>query len=132
MEKINPPSKIYVARSKIHGLGVFAKSNIKKNEIIEICPIVFTDIKPVSKEITPLFDYLFSYIKNNQILNQVIACGYGSLYNHSFNKNADWRLIEALDVFEFFAIRNIKKDEEILISYGPEEYWNVRKHIDII
>jgi hypothetical protein len=37
---INPPYKIYVNKSPIHGLGVFAKEKIRKDEVFEICPII--------------------------------------------------------------------------------------------
>lgn len=38
--KINPPTKIYLNNSQIHGLGVIASDSIKMSGVIEICPIV--------------------------------------------------------------------------------------------
>jgi len=37
---ILPPKKIYVKKSPIHGLGVFAGEKITKDEMIEECPIL--------------------------------------------------------------------------------------------
>ena len=38
--RIDIPSKIYVDNSPIHGLGVFAKEQILKDEVFEVCPVI--------------------------------------------------------------------------------------------
>lgn len=134
-EKIYPSQKIYVAKSPIHGLGVFANEDIPKDTLIETTPLLFTDIKvlKISKfretELMVLLDYLFSYFKNGVVTNQVIALGNGSIYNHSNTPNANWRLNEDLNMFEFYSIADIKKDDEICTYYGPESYWKTRNQI---
>jgi len=60
--RINPPTKIYLDKSPIHGIGVFASNK-----------------------------------ENN--------------------------------TFEFYALREIEKGEEILVYYGSEEYWDMIKRV---
>ena len=38
--RINPPTKIYVDKSPIHGWGVFASQDIETGEIIEEVPVL--------------------------------------------------------------------------------------------
>lgn len=128
-----PPNKIYVARSQIHGLGVFASEDIKKGEVFEITPIldvVKSKEEDLGKEF--LYDYRFAYNKNGKTTKLVLALGYGSLYNHSKDPNANWKLNEVLDMFEFYAVRDIKSGEEVLIYYGNEEYWQARPHTNYV
>jgi SET domain-containing protein len=50
--------------------------------------------------------------------------GYGSLYNHSDEPNAEYTH-EADDAYSFMAVRDIAAGEEITISYG-DEWWETR------
>lgn len=124
-----PPNKIYVARSSIHGLGIFANEDIAKGEVFEITPIldvVKSKEEDLGREF--LYDYRFAYNKNGKTTKLVLALGYGSLYNHSDDPNANWKLNEVLDMFEFYAVKDIKRGQEILIYYGNKEYWEARPH----
>lgn len=124
-----PPNKIYVARSPIHGLGIFANEDIAKGEVFEITPIldvVKSKEEDLGREF--LYDYRFAYNKNGKTTKLVLALGYGSLYNHSDDPNANWKLNEVLDMFEFYAVKDIKRGQEILIYYGNKEYWEARPH----
>jgi len=120
--KILPSDKIYVNDSPIHGRGVFAKKKIKEGEVFEICPVIeigmnFGDVSSV------LLNYRFNWPSGTSWEKQVIGLGSACLYNHSENANASWRSIYDENVFEFFAIRNIEPDEEILVYYGGQSYW---------
>lgn len=128
-----PPNKIYVARSPIHGLGVFANEDIQKGEVFEITPIidvVLSKEEDLGREF--LYDYRFAYNKNGKTSKLVLALGYGSLYNHNDSPNANWKLNEVLDMFEFYAIKDIKAGEEVLIYYGDREYWQARPHTNYV
>lgn len=125
-----PPPKVYVAKSPIHGLGVFANEDISKGEIIEITPLIDMEITP-DNDSKILFDYRFTYIKGDKITKLVIPVGYGCIYNHSNTPNANWRLNSGLDMFEFYSIKDIKQHEEICTSYGDEEYWKARSHVKV-
>jgi len=115
--------KIYADKSPIHGWGVFAKEDIMEGEVFEECPILTL---PIGKgEITPLLiDYRFNYPQGNEWEEQVLALGYGSLYNHSENANAYWVSDLENRTFKFISNREIKKDEEIFVWYGDVSYWN--------
>jgi len=129
---INIPTKIYIDKSPIHGLGVFAKEIIKEGEIIEECPI-FT--LPISKgEVTSLLiDYRFNWPQGTDPEEQVIPWGYGCLYNHSKNANSYWISNLEKRTFIFIANRNIYPNEEIVTWYGDVNYWNDgRSNIEVI
>ena len=119
---IEVPLKIEIKESPGKGLGVFAKENISKGEIIEICPLTKLDV-PYNSDV--LNDYRFGYPRKggNKIL--VVVLGYGSIYNHNNQNNADWRDGKPM-TFEFFALRDIEPGEEICTSYGGPEYFKQR------
>lgn len=121
---IETPSKIYIDKSPIHGWGVFAKEFINTDEIIEICPIITLPI--IKGESTSLLiDYRFNFPSGTpEWSEQVIALGYGSIYNHSDNPNANWYSNNIGRTFQFFAIKPIQPGDEILVYYGDENYWN--------
>jgi SET domain-containing protein len=130
--RINPPTKIYVSKSDIHGYGVFAKEMIFEGEIIEECPIHNLNI-PYGHS-TPLFiDYRFNWPQGTESWNkQVISWGYGSLYNHSKTPNAYWRSNMEKETFEFCSLKTINPEEEILVYYGGDSYWSDgRTHTEI-
>lgn len=120
---IVPPTKIYISESPVHGLGVFASSKIEEGEIIEVCPIHDLEIK--KGESSPfLLNYRFNWPQGENYEKQVIAWGYGPLYNHSDNANASWRSNLENKTFEFYATKEIFPGREIFIWYGGDNYWN--------
>ena len=121
--KITPPNKIFISKSEIHGVGVFASEIIKEGEIIEICPIV--DMGMSKDEISHiLIDYRFNWPQGLEWEKQVVCSGYGMLYNHSSSPNANWKSEYEENVFVFYATKDINPNEEILVYYGGVEYWN--------
>lgn len=122
--RIYPSNKIYISKSPIHGYGVFADRDILKDEIIEETPIL--DLGITKGESTGLMiDYRFNWPQGSggNWEKQVLAWGYGSLYNHSEEPNAYWRSNLERGTFEFVANRNIEAGEEIFVWYGNVEYW---------
>jgi SET domain-containing protein len=118
-----PPKKIYISNSNLHGLGVFASEKIYEGEIIEVCPIIDMGLKKEPSHI--LIDYRFNWPQGvNDWEKQVVPTGYGMLYNHSNIPNALWRSDLVNKTFEFYAVKEINPDEEILIYYGDVEYWS--------
>ena len=123
-------NKIEVRKSPIQGWGVFAKENINKGEILEECPFLTIPVS-VGEASSIFIDYRFNYPRINH-RHQVIVFGFASLYNHSDSPNAAWETNEENKLFLFFAVRDIEKDEEILVYYGGDNYWNDgRGHIKI-
>lgn len=124
-------SKIEIRKSPIHGWGVFAKEDIKSNEILEEIPFL---ILPINKgDISSLFiDYRFNFPSGNWKY-QVLPMGFACYYNHSNNPNAGWYTDEENEIFIFTSNRFIYKDEEIFTYYGDVNYWNDgRSRIDVI
>lgn len=108
---------IEVRKSNIHNKGVFANYDIKKGDLVEKAPyIIITDKKGVN-------DYVYLYTKNNTIC---LVFGYGSIYNHSNNNNINFYVDPNNKNFEYYANKDIKKGEELLVTYG-KDYWTSRK-----
>lgn len=131
--KLEPSKKIYLKNSPIHGLGVFALNDITVNEIIEECPILSLPLK--FPDSSPLFiDYRFNWPSGSiEWEEQVLALGFGSFYNHNENPNAYWISDYEKRTFRFICLKDIKKDEEILVYYGDVNYWNDgRLHTQIV
>lgn len=129
---IYPSIKICLGKSPIHGWGVFSTQDIQPEEIFEICPVV--DMKlPMNVNVDTLMDYRFNWPQGTSDWEkQVVAGGFAMFYNHSNNANAGWRSNSDM-CFEFYALREIKKGEEIFIYYGGDEYWNDgRNHVNVI
>lgn len=119
---IQVPTKIEIKESPNRGLGVFAKEKIFKDEIIEISPLIELKV-PFTSNV--LSDYRFYYPRNGKNQIFVVVLGYGFLFNHSNQNNADWRDGKPM-TFEFFALRDIEPGEEIYIKYGGPEYFKQR------
>lgn len=103
-------NNLIAKKSPIHGYGVFAGKDLKKGEIIEKCYFVLSHCKD-----KVIFDFIFD-VKGRLAL----LFGYGSLYNHSDEPNADYNFNMKTKIATFKADRFIKKGEEIFISYGDE------------
>jgi SET domain-containing protein len=131
--RLDAPTKIYVDNSPIHGLGVFAKELILKDEVFEICPVIDMGMK-FGESSHILLDYRFNWPQGPyDWTKQVVAAGFGMLYNHSNNANANWRSNFEYNSFEFYATTDINPGEEIFVWYGDVNYWNDgRNHSNII
>ncbi len=120
MKKLPSSNKVYVGQSKIPnaGRGVYAKRNIKKDEIIESCPIIEIpehDMPNLRENI--LITYFFYYGKKKE--KSAIALGFGSIYDHSYKPNAKYDIKDTDGLINFIALKNIKKDDEITVNYNP-------------
>jgi SET domain-containing protein len=130
--RIDPPKKIYVDKSPIQGLGVFASDFIEENEIIEECSVLTL---PIQKgEVSGLLlDYRFNYPSGVEWEEQVVGLGFASLYNHSESPNAYWVSDNDKRTFKFIATKKISPGDEIFVYYGDVSYWNDgRHHVTVI
>ncbi|KKS25751.1 MAG: Nuclear protein SET [Candidatus Yanofskybacteria bacterium GW2011_GWC2_41_9] len=117
---IFPPQKIKITEIAGKGLSVVATEKIKAGEIIEICPIIFLSDKDANY-IKDTSDFLkFYYLEQAPINKSCLMLGYGSLYNHSKNPNADVDYnIKTLNRYLIFeAIKDIQTGEEIVYNYN--------------
>lgn len=98
-------------------MAIPAKVGIKKGELIERCPVIEvpkSDVSNLKESI--LINYYFYYGANNERL--AVALGFGSIYNHSYEPNATYEKKPKEKVIDFVALKNIRKDEEITVSYN--------------
>ncbi len=117
--EISPPKKIKIVDIQGKGRGVVATQDIKKDEIIECCPIIFLSDKEIdffeSKSDVLKFYYLWQCAINKHCL----MLGYGSLYNHSLSPNSDvdYNTEKSENHLFFYATKDIKAGEEIVYDY---------------
>lgn len=109
---------VAVKRTSKKGLGVFALKDFRAGEIVESCPaLIFSPKDRKNLEKTPLSHYIYPWKSTR---GAALAFGYGSIYNHSFSPNADWKQNFRTQSMVFRAIKNIKKGEEITVNYNGE------------
>ena len=115
--------KIIVKDSPLHGLGVFATTDIEPGETIELCPYIIIDDDDL-QEVNRLNDYLFS--SPDQEGDYLVVLGYAMMYNHDDHPNAEWEIDDDdIQFVRFTALQPISDGEEIFQNYG-EEYWATR------
>jgi len=101
-------------RKNRFGRGVYAKRDYARGEIIEVSPAVIVKKRDIRDD-DRLADYAFEWARGKY----AIALGYGSLFNHSEeHQNATWRNDLAHNRLIFYAIRPIKRGQEIFTNYG--------------
>ena len=101
-------NKLVVKKSSLHGYGVFAGKTIQKGELIEECYIIISRGGDRRLE-----DFYFDVDGKYALFT-----GFGIIYNHSNEPNADYFINAKRKLVVFKATRRIKKGEEIFISYG--------------
>src|SRR3989344_1073005 len=80
---------IIVKRTDKKGRGVFALKDFQEGEIIESCPVINITPKERKKiQNTILAYYVYPWRSTR---SGSVVLGYGSIYNHSFTPNADWK-----------------------------------------
>lgn len=118
--RLASPEKVYVDDSRLPdaGRGVFAKEEIQEGALIEQCPVVaLTDPKDRDRlRKTGLVNYYFLWGDRRD--HAAICLGWGSVYNHSFEPNARYEKVMEDGRMDFYALRDIKAGEEILVNYN--------------
>ncbi len=123
--------RVEVRKSPIHQYGVFAKEDIKADEIIEECVVP-------TQCIEAKYEYMDGqvYISNMDTLSQyrftgpvdgsywIIPTGNAMVYNHSIEANSINYHDTENRLLVFKAIKDIKKDEEVVWNYGPNYKYN--------
>jgi SET domain-containing protein len=116
------------------GRGVFAGRDIPAKMVLEVSPVL---VLPIENEAhiqkTQLYHYTYNWpykqpnashgeansLRTPPITTQAVVFGLGSMFNHStFQQNVGWeRDLENL-LITYTTLRDIKKGEELCISYG--------------
>ena len=124
-----PPSNIILGKSKIHGRGVFATTDIISGELIERCPMVQMEYRSRYQLDPQIFNYMYAQPpckcddcqKHGFVLYMVL--GYGMLYNHQDIPNSKWKFNYTQLFADVIATENIQMGDEIFVSYG-NQYFN--------
>jgi len=106
--------EVFVARSSVHGRGVFAARAFISGEVIEECPVLLVPAESVVA--LGLDGYCFEWTDEQVAL----ALGYGSLYNHSWRPNARYDHDHDAGVVSYSAVRPIAAGDEITINYSGD------------
>jgi SET domain-containing protein len=112
-------SDIFVRKVRGMGRGVFASRAFRKAELIEVCPVILLPGITDEEQLGGMRKYVFQWHVTGDVL--AIALGYGSLYNHDPNPNAEFTLRHARNEIVFRAVRKIEPGEQILIDYRWDE-----------
>ena len=118
---------LYIMDSDLGGRGVFSSSPIPKGSIIEIAPVIIIpgDQRPILDQ-TIIHDYYFIWGQDDQQV--ALLLGNGSIYNHSFTPNAEYRPDFEGQTMSFYAIDDIAAGVEITVNYngnpeGKGKFW---------
>ena len=118
-------------------LGVFAKRNFSKNELIECSPIFQLDWRSKYQHDIKIKQYAFSYniyckcadCKTHGHVSY-ICLGYASIYNSKKDADANWFISPKHRAWFLVALKDIKRGNEIFTYYGDnyniESYKNTQ------
>jgi uncharacterized protein len=117
---------IFVSASGEKGRGIFTISNLKKNTVIEIAPVIVMPKKDrLHIDKTLLHDYIFEW--GDQKNQCCMALGYVPLYNHFHRSNCEYEMNYKKQSITVKTIRAIKAGEELTINYNGD--WNNAKPV---
>lgn len=115
---------LFTAKTNNKGWGVFTNDLIKKNQIIEISPVV---VMKASEKLlldqTSLYNYIFDWEGDACCM----AMGFIPIYNHSYEANCEYFQDYANETIFIKSVRDIKAHEELTINYNGD--WNDAKKV---
>lgn len=107
---------LYIQDTVKKGRGVFCAHDLQEGDTIELCPLIVIPPSEVAAiHETHLHDYYFLWPAVNGAA--CIALGYGSLYNHHSDPNAQVIMDLDNEMIEIRGIKAIPAGTEILIDY---------------
>lgn len=118
-EIISRVSKGYLADTgTAKGRGVFAASDIKAGEVVEICPVLKIDISQskLPAELSLVVFHWDALAGTTGI--RAVALGYGGLYNHGNPANCKYYPSACGSYLIISAVKEIPENQEITINYN--------------
>jgi len=117
-------AKVIVKDSPMGGDGAFAATDIKKGELVE-CGLV-RRLPGLDGMNNP---YVFTW--SDDIPNDTWACGSGAATFYNTADDANTHMVRFFDEdrFEIFALRDIKKGEELTHTYKSKKWRTVFKDL---
>lgn len=115
---------LYVSSSPRGGRGVFTAAAIPSGSIIELCPVIVLPPEDLPRiHATRLHDYYFLWNPGDDPEEDgcAIGLGFGSLYNHASQPNADYEMDYEHETLRIYALLDIAAGEEITINYTDGE-----------
>ena len=106
-----------------HGIGVYARCDIREDEVVEHCPVLVLEPEDARYAAE---GSLSGYVYDWEGGRSAVALGCGSLYNHDPNPAAEYTVGEDGQSLVILARRDICAGEEITIDYtggGAIELW---------
>ncbi|MEZ5042407.1 MAG: SET domain-containing protein [Saprospiraceae bacterium] len=110
---------LFIAPSPLGGRGVFTNGFIEEGSIIEICPVLVLpgkEKKLLDKSL--LYNYYFMWGEDDE--ECALLLGYGSIYNHSYQPNAEYRPDFEEKMMRFYALVDIEAGAEIKVNYNGD------------
>lgn len=87
--------------------------------MIEVCPIILfpkSQLADIRK--TVLDDYYFDWGEEGEWY--ALCLGNGSLYNHSYEPNAEYGMDFEAQTIDFYCLKDIPAGDEIFINYNGD------------
>ena len=107
-------SKVIVRNTNTMGLGAFANQNIKRDDLIEKGVVRRIDTDGHKSP------YLFTWSEDKTVW--AFGSGCSTFYNTSLDPNTRFERNYIADIFEIYAIRDIKVGEELTHKYKSLEW----------
>jgi SET domain-containing protein len=119
-------SGLFIADSPGRGRGVFTSNKLVAGTILELSPVIVMSARErILLDQTLLRDYIF--IWGTDASQCCMALGYLSVYNHSYQSNAEYEMDFESSTIRVKAVRNIEKGAEVFINYNGD--WNDAKPV---
>jgi hypothetical protein len=100
------------------GRGVFARQAFAVGDVIEIAPVLVVENGDIL-DATALANYVYNWPTSPSAV--AVAFGCGSLYNHSYEPNAQYeKIAEGFGCLRYTAIKAIAVGDEICINYNGD------------
>ena len=118
-----------VKKSDIDGFGVFATEDIRKDAIIEECPVIREYLDPEAKVLLS-YKFVGRRTTKTKIEFYIVPTGNALLYNSSEDRNVKVHRTSVIGDIEYdyknrilrlIATRDIKKGEELFLDYKTSE-----------
>jgi SET domain-containing protein len=113
-------SSLYTGETASKGRGVFTKTALKADTVIETSPVIVMsaeDRKLLDK--TLLHDYIFEWQPQGAEMC-CMALGWVPLYNHSYSSNCEYFMNYDDQTMYIQTVRDIKAGEELTINYNGD------------
>lgn len=124
---------LFVAKSKLHGWGVFASRKIKKDEMIHVAPFRTLDLMTAVAPAAPLNsetegDVMVMKVMPKELQSdlfqgrdgqeRLLVLGFGSFFNHADEPSVGYKFDHNAGLCRYWALKDLPADQEVFISYG--------------